>query len=248
MADFENFEGATPENNAEEDPAAAFLAREQDQLAGLDDEGADQGGFEDQNTGFGNEDGEVNQDLGGLGGEQPPADDYSFLEDAGYDGLTTTSDYSNIPQDENAAPVMDDIGSDNEATTNGPSDVYSAISQVDTQRAEPEKIKIWREEQKTRLEEKDADAETKKLEWREIARKELDDWHKNRSDQLEKAKETNRAAEQAFVQERDESIPGHEWERICRLCDFNPKNSKNSKDVSRMRSIILQLKQTPLVR
>ncbi|XP_064652096.1 clathrin light chain B-like isoform X4 [Lineus longissimus] len=239
MADFENFEGATPENNAEEDPAAAFLAREQDQLAGLDDEGADQGGFEDQNTGFGNEDGEV--------------------EDAGYDGLTTTSDYSNIPQDENAAPVMDDIGSDNEATTNGPSDVYSAISQVDTQRAEPEKIKIWREEQKTRLEEKDADAETKKLEWREIARKELDDWHKNRSDQLEKAKETNRvnqaeffkereAAEQAFVQERDESIPGHEWERICRLCDFNPKNSKNSKDVSRMRSIILQLKQTPLVR
>ncbi|XP_064652097.1 clathrin light chain B-like isoform X5 [Lineus longissimus] len=222
MADFENFEGATPENNAEEDPAAAFLAREQDQLAGLDDEGADQGGFEDQNTGFGNEDGEV-------------------------------------PQDENAAPVMDDIGSDNEATTNGPSDVYSAISQVDTQRAEPEKIKIWREEQKTRLEEKDADAETKKLEWREIARKELDDWHKNRSDQLEKAKETNRvnqaeffkereAAEQAFVQERDESIPGHEWERICRLCDFNPKNSKNSKDVSRMRSIILQLKQTPLVR
>ncbi|XP_064652098.1 clathrin light chain A-like isoform X6 [Lineus longissimus] len=220
MADFENFEGATPENNAEEDPAAAFLAREQDQLAGLDDEGADQGGFEDQNTGFGNEDGEV--------------------EDAGYDGLTTTSDYSNI-------------------TTNGPSDVYSAISQVDTQRAEPEKIKIWREEQKTRLEEKDADAETKKLEWREIARKELDDWHKNRSDQLEKAKETNRvnqaeffkereAAEQAFVQERDESIPGHEWERICRLCDFNPKNSKNSKDVSRMRSIILQLKQTPLVR
>ena len=58
----------------------------------------------------------------------------------------------------------------------------------------------------------------------------------------------SRQAEAVFVEERDEDVPGHEWERVARLCDFNPKNSKNSKDVSRMRSIFLQLKQTPLVR
>lgn len=57
-----------------------------------------------------------------------------------------------------------------------------------------------------------------------------------------------REAEAAFVLERDESTPGHEWEKICRLCEFNPKHSRNTKDVSRMRSILLQLKQTPLVR
>jgi len=57
-----------------------------------------------------------------------------------------------------------------------------------------------------------------------------------------------RAAEEAFVEERDEDIPGHEWERVARLCDFNPKNSKATKDVSRMRSIFLQLKQHPLKR
>jgi hypothetical protein len=37
--------------------------------------------------------------------------------------------------------------------------------------------------------------------------------------------------------------PGTEWERIAKLCDFNPKSAKNTKDVSRMRSVILQLKQ-----
>jgi len=44
--------------------------------------------------------------------------------------------------------------------------------------------------------------------------------------------------------------PGQEWERwerIAKLCDFTPKASRNSKDVSRMRSIILQLKQNPSV-
>jgi len=55
-----------------------------------------------------------------------------------------------------------------------------------------------------------------------------------------------RNAEKQFVAEVDEIEPGTEWERIAKLCDFNPKSSKSSKDVSRMRSIILQLKQTPL--
>lgn len=57
-----------------------------------------------------------------------------------------------------------------------------------------------------------------------------------------------RQAEAVFIEERDEDVPGHEWEHVARLCDFNPKNSKNTKDVGRMRSIFLQLKQTPLVR
>lgn len=37
MADFENFE-STGEPNVEEDPAADFLAREQTELAGLEDD------------------------------------------------------------------------------------------------------------------------------------------------------------------------------------------------------------------
>lgn len=55
-----------------------------------------------------------------------------------------------------------------------------------------------------------------------------------------------RNAEKQFVAEDNEIEPGTEWERIAKLCDFNPKAKQGSKDVSRMRSIILQLKQSPL--
>lgn len=54
-----------------------------------------------------------------------------------------------------------------------------------------------------------------------------------------------RNAEKELVTQPTEVEPGQEWERIAKLCDFNPKASRNNKDVSRMRSIILQLKQTP---
>ena len=58
-----------------------------------------------------------------------------------------------------------------------------------------------------------------------------------------------RADEEAFVSDRDDSSAGgHDWERVCRMCDFNPKGTKNTKDVSRLRSIFLQLKQTPLAK
>lgn len=58
----------------------------------------------------------------------------------------------------------------------------------------------------------------------------------------------SRAAEEVFVNDVDDSSPGTEWERVARLCDFNPKSSKQAKDVSRMRSVLISLKQAPLVR
>ncbi|XP_013417998.1 clathrin light chain A isoform X8 [Lingula anatina] len=185
-------------SQTEADPAAAFLAREQDELAGLEDD-----------------------TFGVSGGQQSGGQDFGF---------------------------DDDLEQPPQQQMNGPSDTYSAISQVDRQRQEPEKIRLWREQQKERLEKKDADEAEKKEEWREAAKKEMEDWYKHRAEQLQKTKETNRAAEADFVKERDETIPGGEWEKICRLCEFNPKGSKTTKDISRMRSILLQLKQTPLVR
>lgn len=54
-----------------------------------------------------------------------------------------------------------------------------------------------------------------------------------------------RSAEKELVADTEPMTPGTEWERIAKLCDFNPKASKHTKDISRMRSIILQVKQTP---
>ncbi|XP_028296958.1 clathrin light chain A-like [Gouania willdenowi] len=58
----------------------------------------------------------------------------------------------------------------------------------------------------------------------------------------------DQAAEEAMISDLDENNPGTEWERVARLCDFNPKSSKQAKDVSRLRSVLISLKQAPLVR
>ncbi|XP_052684727.1 clathrin light chain A-like isoform X1 [Crassostrea angulata] len=213
MSEFDAFDSEPPAQNTEEDPAAAFLAREQSELAGLEDDN-------------------VPQDNGG--GEQ-----FDMFDDG-------------EPQMMNGAPDFMGENQFEESQSNGPSDAYSAISSVDKERAEPEKLRIWREEQKMRLEKKDAEEAQKKEAWREAAKKELDDWYKHHNEQVQKTRETNRkhnmTAEEAFKKDRDTTQPGGEWEKICRICEFNPKNSKNTKDVSRLRSILLQLKQTPLVR
>ncbi|XP_060864526.1 clathrin light chain-like isoform X4 [Metopolophium dirhodum] len=175
------------------DPAAEFLAREQTQLAGLEDD---------------------------LSTPNVPI------------GVTQTLS--------------------NEKKLVSPKKVYtsSPIIAPKIEREEPEKIKKWREEQKTRLEEKDADEEKKKEELRLVAKSELEEWYKIHKEQIAKTKDVNREsainAEKQFVAESDEIEPGTEWDRISKLCDFNPKSSRASKDVTRMRSIILQLKQTPL--
>ena len=188
MDPFDAFESKVDES----DPAAEFLAREQAELAKIE-----------------------NNDFG--------------------------SDFTSFDAPIQEAPQVE--------TSN---DFYSAISQTDKLTQEPEKIKKWREEQKVRIETKDAEEEVKKREWKEAAKKEIEDWYKNRQDQLNKTRENNKIANKAAEAELnapfDSSAKNVEWDRIAKLCDFNPKANKNTKDVNRLRSILLQLKQTPLVR
>ncbi|XP_037033149.1 clathrin light chain isoform X4 [Bradysia coprophila] len=186
----------------EVDPAAEFLAREKDQLAGLEDE----------------------------------------LEPA-----ALSAPVSQLRLDDNVKEELS--GSfemiNNENEQNEYAGFNTSTSPV--VREEPERIKLWREEQKTRLEQKDLEEEKKKEELKEQARKELEDWYKHHEEAIAKTKSSNRNAEKQFVAELpDEMEPGTEWERIAKLCDFNPKSAKSSRDVSRLRSIILQLKQNPL--
>ncbi|XP_076028246.1 clathrin light chain isoform X2 [Oratosquilla oratoria] len=115
-------------------------------------------------------------------------------------------------------------------------------------KVEAEKIRIWREEQKKVLEEKDEAEEKAKLELRERGRKELEDWYKQHEEQVAKTRQANRTAEKELVADIGKIEPGTEWERIAKLCDFNPKTAKSTRDISRMRSIILQVKQNPPVK
>uniref|UniRef100_F6YRX7 Clathrin light chain n=1 Tax=Equus caballus TaxID=9796 RepID=F6YRX7_HORSE len=208
---FSSSESGAPEA-AEEDPAAAFLAQQESEIAGIEND-----------EGFG-----------------APAGGQAALAQPGAAG----------------AAGSDDMGT----TING--DVF----QADRLTQEPESIRKWREEQKKRLQELDAASKVMEQEWREKAKKDLEEWNQRQSEQVEKNKINNRiadkafyqqpdadiigyvASEEAFVKESKEETPGTEWEKVAQLCDFNPKSSKQCKDVSRLRSVLMSLKQTPLSR
>ncbi|XP_067313260.1 clathrin light chain B isoform X2 [Pseudorasbora parva] len=212
MADDFGFSATDNGVHAEEDPAAAFLAQQENEIAVIENDSAGFGVLEDDGS--------------------PPADTYTSAFIGG--------DFGGTP----AAAVNGDMFQD----TNGTTDGYSAIAQVDMQRQEPESLRKWREEQKSRLEELDSASKAAEAVWRDKARKELEDWHVHQNEQMEKNKANNKASEEAFLKECDDDSPGTEWEKVARLCDFNPKTSRQTKDVSRMRSVLISLKQTPLVR
>jgi len=230
------FQDTPPAFEGEEDPAADFLASQQNQLADLED--GDDFGFS-SNTDTGAANSNVADSQFDAFGDEPaaaPQESVSAMDDFG----TLSTNENETPLDFNSEPPQQNGFAE--------SSPYSAISSMDRLAIEPEKIKKWREEQKQLLEEKDASEEENINEMRAAAAKELEDWYKHRDEQLEKTKSTNRAAEEAYVKEIEDKEPGSEFERICKLCDFNPKNSKNTRDVSRFRSILLQLKQGGLIR
>ncbi|XP_030824509.1 clathrin light chain A isoform X3 [Camarhynchus parvulus] len=216
MADMELFGTQQPQQSpagngmpdgGEEDPAAAFLAQQENEIAGIEND-----------EGYGIlENGEVPEALQG-------------------------------PEGLGADAVDGVVNGDVYQESNGPTDCYAAISQVDRLQSEPESIRKWREEQKERLEQLDANSRKQEAEWKEKAIKELEEWYARQDEKLEKTKASNRAAEEAAVNDAEEVFPGTEWERVAQLCDFNPKSSKQAKDVSRMRSVLISLKQAPLVR
>lgn len=187
------------------DPAADFILREQNELAGLEDE------LKPVNV------------PPVSGSETDMSNNHGSFE------IINTLGDTEVPEMKNSG------------LPSNPSPIPSKQSL----REEPEKIKIWREEQKKMLEEKDRNEEIKKLELREIAKKELEEWYKHHEELIAKTRSSNRNAEKQFVADGGEIEPGTEWERIAKLCDFNPKTNRTSKDVSRLRSIILQLKQSP---
>ncbi|XP_037723106.1 clathrin light chain [Drosophila subpulchrella] len=209
----------------EVDPAAEFLAREQSALGDLEAEitggsvpaAAAAGAPPSTDDGLG--------EL--LGGGGATTSDGDLLSAGGTGGLESSTGSFEVIGGESNEPV--------------------GISGPPPSREEPEKIRKWREEQKQRLEEKDIEEERKKEELRQQSKKELDDWLRQIGESISKTKLASRNAEkQAATLENGSIEPGTEWERIAKLCDFNPKVNKAGKDVSRMRSIYLHLKQNPI--
>ncbi|RXG67230.1 Clathrin light chain [Armadillidium vulgare] len=195
-------------------PQQNFLAREQNELAGLDDDLASKIA-------------------------QPTELTNSVTPPVITNGAFESELFGDVPTDVQEGPNYDLFPEH----ANG-----KAPSPIPVVREEPEKIRLWREQQEKRLEEKDAAEELSKEELREKAAKELEEWYKQHEEQVTKTRQANRSAEKELVADTTKMEPGTEWERIAKLCDFNPKTSKSSRDISRMRSIILQVKQNPPIK
>jgi len=110
---------------------------------------------------------------------------------------------------------------------------------------ELEAIRVWREKQQLMLQKKDQEEAEAIAQLRLTARKELEELYLKRSAKLSESKSKNRNAEEEWIAERDSMSTGLEWEKVALMCDFNPKASRNKKDTSRMKTILLQLKQSP---
>merc|ERR1712029_1115472 len=142
-----------------------------------------------------------------------------------------------------AEPVVDMLSADMLGLeVASPTTVFAPMSRI-----EPETIRAWRADNEKRLAEKDAKEEENLKQAREQAKKELADWYKKYNEQLAKTKSSNRSAEEEFVAEGNDIKPvagaKPNWERINKMVDFNSKNSKSTQDTTRMKSILIQLKQ-----
>uniref|UniRef100_A0A6A7FPB0 Clathrin light chain n=1 Tax=Hirondellea gigas TaxID=1518452 RepID=A0A6A7FPB0_9CRUS len=206
-----------PNGDVAVDPAAEFLAREQDQLAGIEDVAVIQEPVTDN--------------------AEPAA---AAADDAAHEDADALTNNNNAANDDSAA--ADDTLTPGAAIAPQPTPerVVTPVPRVD-----PEAIRIWREEHQRKLVEKDVSEENAKDALREKAKQELADWYKQHDEQVAKTRQANRCAEKELVADTERPEPGTEWERIAKLCDFSPKTAKSSRDVSRMRSIVLHVKQNP---
>jgi len=222
----DNFEDEFESPPVDVDPAAEFLAKEQEEL------------------------GDIGEDLG----LAPPQEIAAFKEDNDFENIGDDMQ-SQIPVSTGFGFKEEDIGGENPFSGGegvfghqNISDVNVGMSNLTVAKEEPEFLKKWKLEQEDRLKKKDADEEIMKEQLREQARQELEDWYKRYETQLEKTKSVNREAESDFVAEvggMNHIEPGSEWERVSKHCDFSAKAPGHTKDVSRMRTILLQLKQAP---
>merc|ERR1719277_1572221 len=110
------------------------------------------------------------------------------------------------------------------------------------------KLREWERAHEEELEEKGRNEEAAKRQTREAAAEELAKWHQDRKADMAKRVEVNRAAEQEMEAGRLAALKpeANPWERVADLIDTSARTADESRDTSRMRSLLIQLKSDPV--
>ncbi|XP_048827505.1 clathrin light chain A-like isoform X1 [Brienomyrus brachyistius] len=216
---------------SEEDPAAAFLAQQENEIAGIEnDEGYGISNGGQVQSSFDGADEALNGDFQGV--SNGPSDNYAAVAQA--DRLQGEPESLRRWREEQRDRL----------------EALDATSR--TQEAE------WKDRAKVDLEEWYC-RQDEQLEKAKVNNRVLDEeFYKQPLSELigyvthinHPCYRLDQAAEEATAAAEigdDNTDPGTEWQRVARLCDFSPKSSKQSKDVSRMRSVLISLKEVPLV-
>ncbi|KAI8642480.1 clathrin light chain [Parasitella parasitica] len=109
---------------------------------------------------------------------------------------------------------------------------------------EPDVVRQWREKQKQLISKRDEEESHKKQEVFNKAREDIDKFYENYNDKKQKAIEENRERENKLLKSREESSASTNiWTSVSREIDIsNAKAAYPTRDVSRMKSIILDLR------
>lgn len=110
-------------------------------------------------------------------------------------------------------------------------------------------LREWEDKHERELEEVVRKEETDKKERRKGASEELQKWYDERSGNIQKRHGSNRKEEEATEQSRaDAQKPGaNAWERVVDMIDTSARAADESRDTSRMRTLLIQLKSNPVV-
>merc|ERR1719468_1449981 len=111
------------------------------------------------------------------------------------------------------------------------------------------KLREWENKHEEELEEKSRNEEAAKKETRQTASDWLAKWYADRQGDQTKRAEVNRVQEKEIEAGRLAAMkPGaNPWERVVELIDTNSRTADESRDTTRMRSLLIQLKSNPVV-
>merc|ERR1712151_388749 len=110
-------------------------------------------------------------------------------------------------------------------------------------------LREWEDKHERELEEIDTKEKNEKKEKRLAASEELKKWYEDLNANTKKRLSTNRTDESTAEAARAEAMkPGaNPWKLVAELIDTNARTSDESRDTSRMRALLIQLKTSPVL-